>query len=128
MVKPVFDPFVEVGAFASVESARQTIQRLEELFVAGDGPSGYFLSVIFGGMIVKNAEVEKYLTQFRHLELQHAEAAFPLILRDAEAGDAYSMHLVAIYYQTGLPPAPRNTPLSEQWRQKAIRSGFHPGQ
>lgn len=126
--KPVNDPFGDADAFRTVDAAQRTIDRLEQSFATGDGKSGYFLSTIFGGLIVDNPDVARYLAGFKKLELQYAERAFPILLAEAEAGDPYSMHLVAIYYQTGYPPVTPDSHLSEKWKQKAISHGFHPGQ
>jgi hypothetical protein len=112
-------------AFVTLESANSCIELLKQEFEHGCGKAGYALALIFSREnTFIPGEIKRAIGVSDEKALAYQTESFGLLKQSAENGDGESMHLVASYYQCGMPPAARDHHLFGVWTEKAFRAGY----
>ena len=122
---PFFDPFDNPISLTTVNEARHAAKTLRQQFENGHGKSGYMLAILYDpGTVVTSAEVKQALGVSSEKAAEYYEKAFNVLHREADAGDAESMYLVALYFQSGIPPVSLDMDKYETWKNKAVKAGY----
>jgi len=120
-----FDPFADESNFKSVARAHRTVRILEQQFADGHGKSGYDLALILDPTFLLTPEdVKQAIGASAEVAIDYYKRAFPILLRQAEAGVPEAMHLVMQYYQCGLPPVDHDQEQFEYWYGKVRKTDW----
>lgn len=123
-----FDPFQDPDNLSSIEGIRRSVETLRLQFDQGHGKSGYLLALLITpGTLGIPADVQEYLQPTNEKAAECYIRAYDRLLHEAQHGDAESMYLVALYYQSGLPPVSIDDKQYHHWRNQAIRAGYRGG-
>ncbi len=109
----------------TVKKAQSYIHKLKQAFKCGDGHAGFALAIIYSeGNTLISEKIKKIIGASDLKASEYNFKSFILLKKTARTGDGESMHLIAQYYQCGLPPVKRNRYLFELWTQKAFAAGY----
>ena len=117
----LFERFGHADNFADVEDARRGLDILRRLLDAGSGVAGYLLATLASeGIVAKDDRVRLFLENFHTMDecLELYRRSFPLLLVEADKGSVPAMNFVSIYYQCGIPPAPRDPAMMRYWDER----------
>jgi TPR repeat protein len=99
--------------------------RLKKLFEDGDARAGYALTVYLDP---DNEAIPPGWRQRSGASASECRRVcvetFRLLQEAANKGDGESMHLVAQFYQTGMPPVPRDMESFRDWCERAVAAGY----
>lgn len=111
--------------FRTVEGAREYILELEGQFSGGSGWAGFWLFNIYSeDNAFLSEECKAAIGLSNERALSYCAKAFSLLKAEAERGDGESAHLLAKYYEWGLPPISRDRDIFKYWTDKAADAGF----
>lgn len=111
--------------FATFEKARNVIDGLDHQFQNGNGKAGYMLSVLHSeGNTLVPQPIRDALGLSDKKAMDYTIKSYHLLRNEAELGDGESMHLLAQYYQTGMPPVSQDRDLFKLWTDRAAEAGY----
>ena len=76
------------------------------------------------GNALMSDEVKSAICVSDTMALDYFIRSYELLKKEAQAGNGESMHLIAMYYATGLPPVGRDKDQVKMWTDKAASAGY----
>ena len=110
--------------FENLEDVKKHIEFHEQKYRDGCGKSGYALAFMYAEGNQLKEEIKSAIGVSDKLALSYFVRSFSLLEREAEAGDGESMHLIAMYYQTGTPPVSPDQDLFKHWTDRSAAAGY----
>jgi TPR repeat protein len=101
------------------------VTNLEAVFRQGQGEAGFILGFLHSpDNVILSDKVKLEIGATQEKAIGYFQAAYPVLTREALTGNGKSMHLIALYYQIGLPPVSHDQTQYEHWKNKAIEAGY----
>lgn len=120
-----YDELAELTVASSLGDVTKVIERFDEAFRHGDGDAGFILGHLFSPYnVILSDTVKAAIGTGHEKSTDYFKNAYPMLMQEALAGNGRSMHLIAIYHQSGLPPVSHNLAQYEHWKNKAIEAGY----
>ena len=120
-----YDEFAELTVESSLGDVTKVIERFEEAFRHGNGDAGFILGHLFSPYnVILSDTVKAAIVTSHEKSKDYFKNAYPMLMREALTGNGRSMHLIAIYYQSGLPPVSHDPTQYEHWKNKALNAGY----
>jgi TPR repeat protein len=117
--------FIEFDQFKDADMANHYLARLNQDFENGIGGAGFLLYMIYSQ---DNAFLSNEMKIAIGCSDQRAGfygvKSFDLLQKEAECAKGSSMHLIAKYYELGIPPATRDFDSFKVWTDRAAENGF----
>jgi TPR repeat protein len=120
-----YDELANLNVESTLNDVKRVIEKFEEAIRYGKGDAGFMLGSLFSpeNEILSNA-VKVGIGASHEKSRSYFEEAFSVLMREALAGNGRSMHMIAVYYQSGLPPVSYDIAQYEHWKNKALNAGY----
>ena len=120
-----FERFLDLAKTSTLAEVREVISQLQTIFDQGQGEAGFMIATLFDqANVILSDAVKSAIGAANEKSKVYYEQAYHLLLKEAISGNPKSMHMVAIYFQAGLPPAGHDSSKYEYWKNKAIEAGY----
>jgi hypothetical protein len=120
-----FERLLSLTTSSTLTEVRHVISLLLTVFEQGRGEAGFMLATLFNPEnVVLSDSVKSGIGATNEQSKVYYEQAYQLLMREALSGNSKSMHMVAIYFQAGLPPVGHDSSKYEYWKNKAIAAGY----
>lgn len=120
-----YDQLSNINAESTAQDVNRVVAKFEAAFRQGQGDAGLILGFLYSpDNVVLSDKVKLEIGATHERSISYFQAAHPVLMREALAGNGRSMHLIAIYYQSGLPPVSHDPAQYEYWKNKAIEAGY----
>lgn len=120
-----YDQFFSLSIDSTLVEVKYVIKNLEEALRCGQGDAGFMLGVLYSpDNAILSKPVMHALGASHEKSKECLVSGYSHLIREASAGNGRSMHLIAIYYQGGLPPVSHDIAQYEYWKEKAIDAGY----
>ena len=101
------------------------VQDLKARFALGDAKAGFILLAVFDP---NNEAIPREWRQRIGASDSKCHKTcvetFKLLQSAARSGDGESMHLIAQYYQCGMPPVDQDMEQFREWCERAVNAGY----
>ncbi len=120
-----YEELCQLSADSTLEDVLKVTARFEKAFEHGQGDAGYLLGFFFYNPDSPFSDrVKAELEASREKAIDYLKRAYSVLMHQALAGDGRSMHFIAGYYQSGLPPVSLDITQYELWIKKAREAGY----
>jgi TPR repeat protein len=116
---------IDFQKFKNVDEAKQYVAALDRDFRNGSGQAGFLLHMILSEYnAFLESEMMNAIGCSEERSLSYCVESFDLLKVEADAGSGQSMHFLAKYYETGVPPVDKDFDAFKFWTDKAAAVGF----
>ncbi len=119
-----FEGLFKLNATSSIKEVLQVTAKFEEAFGSGEGDAGFALGYFYHPESELSESVKSQIGASHEKSDNYFRQAYALFTQDALTGNGRSMHFLANYYQSGLPPVSCDIVQYEYWIKKARKAGY----
>jgi len=121
----IYNQLVHLNADSAPSDVVKAVVKFEKAFRRGQGDAGFILGCLFNpdNMMLSDT-VKQEIGATHEKSRTYFKAAHSILMHEALAGNGRSMHMIAVYYQSGLPPVSYDSEQYEYWKNKALNAGY----
>jgi len=122
-----FQTYMELAhlnAESTLEDVTKVIEKFEEALKQGEGEAGFMLGYFASPDSALSERIKSEIGASREKSVDYFRKGYAVLMREASAGNGRAMHLIAMYYQSGLPPVSCDSEQYEYWINKAREVGY----